>query len=91
MAEQTGKYRRALEKCLDVAYHGEPHVIEVICLVGSPPEPQDRPEIVEKILAADNARFMTYDNLIAQSRNSYRDYLDADKKITYIQEIIDSI
>jgi hypothetical protein len=43
------------------------------------------------MFAAINARFITYDELIQDSRNSYRDYLDKEKELTKIQALIESI
>lgn len=91
LAEQAGKYRRALQKCLTVIEPGHHHIIEVICLVGKAPNPPAEMDRVEKILEGESARFITYDNLIKQTRDSYREYLDAEKKISRIQEILDSI
>ena len=91
LVDQVRKYRRALEKCLQVAYPGKVLEIEAICIIGSPPQPQDEAEMNRNVLAGARARYLTYDELIRQTRDSYRDYLDAQRKISRIQELIDSI
>lgn len=91
LIDQIRKYRGALEKCLRKAYPEEPHPVEVICIMGSPPEPADRDEENREMLAANKARYITYDQLIRQTRDSYRDYLDAQKKVRRIEELVESI
>ncbi len=91
LVDQVDKYKRALEKCLNITYPDKTHVILTICLTGDRPKPHDREETNIKILAAADARYMTYDDLIRRTRDSYRDYLDAQKKVARIQELIDSI
>jgi hypothetical protein len=88
---QIRKYRTALEKCLTSVHPGKPHQIEIICLTGSAPQPEGNDEGNRKMLEAANARYITYEELIQQTRNSYRDYLDKQKVITKLQELIDSI
>jgi hypothetical protein len=91
LLEQIDKYRRALEKCLAKAYPGRPQIIETICLLGSPPLPREREKANREILRAVDARYITYDELIRQTRDSYRDYLKQQKEITRIQGLIDSL
>ncbi|MDQ3256747.1 MAG: hypothetical protein M3R15_23120, partial [Acidobacteriota bacterium] len=64
--------------------------IEAICIVGSAPKPVEEEEANRNILAGVNARYITYDELIQQTRDSYRDYLDKQKDITRIQTLISS-
>jgi hypothetical protein len=91
LAEQVNKYRRALSKCLVAANEPAPHFIESICILGAPPEPADEPKIAADVLAAVGARFLTYEQLIQQTRHSYRDYIDANVAIGRIHELIDRI
>lgn len=67
------------------------HYIEIICILGSPPQPQDEDDENRKQLAIVNTRYITYDELIQQTRDSYRDYIDGQKKLSRIQELINSI
>lgn len=91
LAAQVNKYISALRKCLLTIEPNKQHVIEAICLVGDIPAPSDNIRLVNETLAASSARFLTYDNLITQTRESYSQYLEADKKISKIQDLIDSI
>jgi Histidine kinase-, DNA gyrase B-, and HSP90-like ATPase len=91
LVEQITKYRRALEKCLQKAFPGKPHIIEIICILGSPPLPQDEDKRNRDILRAADARYITYDELIQQTRESYRDYLDKQKEISRIQALIEKL
>lgn len=88
---QVRKYRTALEKCLKAQYPGEPHHVEIICILGKPLRPEDRPQENEAILRAINARVMTYDQLIRQSTDSYKDYLEKQKRVSKLAEIVSRI
>lgn len=91
LAAQIQKYVNAARRVLQKAYPGQPLLIEAICILGSAPLPADQPEQAEKLLAAVDARFITYDQLIRWSRESYRDYLNASKKISRIRDIIEKL
>lgn len=88
---QIRKYRTGLLKCLQAKFPNEQHLVEAICIVGSAPKPLEEEEANRNILAGVNARYITYDELIQQTRDSYRDYLDKQKDITRIQTLISSI
>src|SRR6266478_931292 len=91
LIEQVRKYRTTLTKCLEKKLPNEPHIVEIICVLGSPPKPQDQDKQNREHLKVENARYITYDELIQQTRDSYRDYLDAQKDIGRVQELINSI
>lgn len=91
LVEQIDKYRRALEKCLARLYPGETPIIEIICILGSPPKPKGREKMNRDILKAADARYITYDELIRETRDSYRGYLDKQKEISRIQALINSL
>lgn len=91
LAEQVRKYRDALRKVLRANLPDQPHQIEVICILGCPPTPRDDDEDNRKALSAYSGRYKTYDELILETRESYRDYLETSGKIKYIQELIDSL
>lgn len=91
LLDQLRKYRRALEKCLKSAQPIGQHVIECICILGSPPEPLDDDAENRKLLGAIGARYITYDELIQQTRNSYRDYLEKEEAISRIQQIVENL
>jgi hypothetical protein len=52
---------------------------------------REREKANREILRAVDARYITYDELIRQTRDSYRDYLKQQKEITRIQGLIDSL
>jgi len=88
---QIRKYRSAVLKVLDDKFPNQQHLVESICIVGATPKPQDEEQQNRDMLAAVDARYITYDELIQQTRDSYRDYLDKQKELTKIQSLIDSI
>lgn len=88
---QVQKYRRAMTKVLSKVYPDENPVVEIVCILGSKPEPADDDERNVGSLKQQDARYITYDQLIRQTRDSYRDYLDRQKKITRIQQIVDQL
>ena len=91
LVDQIEKYTSALEKCLAKNYPGEPVLIEVICILGMAPEPKGKDKRNREILKAADARYITYDQLIRQTRESYQDYLNKEKEISRIQTLINSI
>jgi DNA mismatch repair ATPase MutL len=91
LLKQVRKYRTALIKCLKTKLPHDQHVVEIICVLGAPPEPQDEEEENRKQLAVVNARYITYDELIHQTRDSYRDYIQKQSQLSRIQELVNSI
>ena len=88
---QIAKYRRALEKCLKQTFQIDFPNIECICILGSPPQPEDEPERAKRLLDAQNARHITYDKLIQDALRSYKDYIEKEKQISRLVEIIGRI
>lgn len=92
LTSQIRKYKSALEKCLRKAYpEVKKHIIEAICIVGDRPEPVDADDENRKMLEAIGARYITYDQLIRQTRESYADYLDKNEKVSRIIKLVDKI
>jgi hypothetical protein len=89
LARQVAKYRRALEKVLR-RFPEEAQHIEAIVVVGHPPS-GDNPSVVEGVLREAGARYVTYDQLIADTLNSYEDYIAADREVSRISAILDSL
>ena len=88
--EQVRKYRTALEKCLTKAQRGnEKPFIEIVCVIGS--DPKQGAEESEKVLKVINARYITYEHLIANTIESYNDYIEASENIERILKLVDSI
>ncbi len=90
LTKQISKYKDALQKCLDKKFPNKPRIIEIFCIMGSRPSGGDE-DTVKNHLAAYSARYMTYDELIDNALNSYQEYLNAEKRISDLASIIDSI
>ncbi|MDE2856973.1 MAG: ATP-binding protein [Chloroflexota bacterium] len=91
LSRQLNKYKRALEKCLAQKFPEEDKSIEIVCITGSQPSKSDPRQTVVDHLKAYSARYVTYDDLIKNALNSYQDYLKAEKRISELVEIIESI
>ncbi len=92
LSTQVRKYQSALRKCLTKAYPDEKEPsIETICILGSPPEPADQDKQNRDLLAASQTRYITYDQLIRQTRESYSDYLKTNEKLSRIQKLVERI
>jgi hypothetical protein len=89
LIEQIGKYRDALEKILSVTYPKRTPDIEVICILGRKPPGKDKEN--REMLRAINAKYITYDTLIQQTRDSYRDFIDKNKELERIQKMIEGL
>jgi len=91
LIDQVRKYRSALHKCLKTKFHESQILIESICIIGSSPQPEDEEAENVDMLRSVNARYITYDELIQRTRDSYRDYIDKQKDISRIRGLIDSL
>lgn len=87
---QVRKYKNTLLKCLEQEFPGQSHSYEIICLLGAPPTGDDISVINRQLLEL-NARFITYDELINESLDSYKDYLTRQNEISKITNIINQI
>jgi hypothetical protein len=88
LVEQIRKYDSAVKKVLKVTHPNDQHIVETICIVGHPPAPADENEANINMLRAANGRYLLYDELIRQTRDSYRDYILANAKIGRIRELV---
>jgi len=92
LVAQIRKYKAALEKCLARTYpDNETPTIEAICIVGSRPEPANKDEENRRMLGTIGARYITYDQLVRQTRESYADYLDKSEQLSRIQKLVEKI
>jgi hypothetical protein len=92
LSTQIRKYKSALEKCLKKVYpEKDKHIIEAIFILGSRPEPEEKDEENRRMLIAIDARYITYDQLIKQTRESYADYLEKNEKLSRIQRLVEKI
>lgn len=87
---QLLKYQQTLKKVLQ-AHMNEPNPrIRVVAVVGKLPDDVDKPT-QDQLLSGINASILTYDELINDAEESYRDYLDASAKASKLSEIISRI
>ena len=91
LSKQIRKYISALTKVLAKVYPEESPAIEAICIVGDRPEPQDRDVENRRMLETIGARYITYDQLITQTRESYSDYLEVNQKLSRIFQLVERI
>lgn len=91
LLEQVSKYRDALEKCLQTKFPNASRVIETICVLGVPPEPQNQGERNIALLRDVGARYVTYDTLVQQTLQSYQDYLTREKHVAELNTLIDRV
>ncbi|MEO1052239.1 MAG: ATP-binding protein [Bacteroidota bacterium] len=91
LAKQLSKYRDAVKKCLRENFPDEPQAIEIIAILGGPPSPKSNDDDNRAILNRIDARYITYDQLMADAKRSYQEYLDRQKEISRIIAITDRI
>lgn len=85
---QLRKYKDALEKCLASKFAARANMpVATVCITG----PRDFTEEERKHLLAGNVRWLNYDELIQHALLSYNDYLQAERRISDLVQIIDSI
>lgn len=88
LAEQVNKYKSALNKCLKSTGYDNPH-IESIIVLGDVLQEDTR--IVDDVLRSVGSRVIYYDELIEQSFLAYQEYLERQKKVSKIREIVNRI
>jgi hypothetical protein len=81
LVEQLSKYRNALRELLRQRDNEFAPHIECVALLGTMPTGMP-PEESDRVLAAINARALTYDTLIDEALASYQDYLDASRRVS---------
>lgn len=88
LLRQLRKYKDALQKCLSSKFKNYANLpIAIVCITGS----RDLSEEEERHLITANVRWLTYDELIQNALLSYNDYLNKEKHINALVEIIESI
>ena len=86
---QLKGYKYAVHGVLDEHFPGEEHTVEVVAIVGKrPADAVGHWEDFTRELAIVNARVITYDELIEQALADYTDYLEADKKVGRIVDVL---
>ncbi len=92
LLEQVRKYQDALRKVIATKFPGDrAPTIESICILGSPPLPPESDTSNRRLLSEVGARYLTYDELIAQTRKSYEEYLAREKAVSALIATIDSL
>ena len=88
LVKQLQKYRTALAKCLATKFPGEPQAIECVAVLGQAPTPEDDHETNRRILDAINARYVTYDELVAHADASYQEYLKSKAEAVDLDQLL---
>lgn len=92
LLEQVSKYESALRKILKTLHPNDPEpVVETICILGSPPRPIEDDERNRRLLRDANARYITYDELISQTKKSYEEYLVKEKEVSKLISTLESL
>jgi hypothetical protein len=90
LAKQVNKYFEAVGKCLREKFNEQESSLEIIAVLGKPPTGTSEAKAVN-MLKEFNARYITYDSLIREAQDSYRQYLEANERISRISSILDKI
>lgn len=90
LGKQMSKYRNALRKVLRERFGENDANIEVVAIMGKLPVGLPDEER-EGVLRPINGRMLTYDKLIEEALDSYRDYLDADERMGRLVEILNKL
>lgn len=93
LGRQIEKYRSGLMKVLEAVR--KPHEpFEFVCLMGRPPSEWSNPggqTLVEDTLKVQNARYVSYDELLESSYQAYSDYLRQAKVVKGLGKVIGAI
>lgn len=93
LAEQVSKYREGLTKALQSVGEVDPH-IEIVCIVGKRLSDWSNIQgktMSDQMLGPLNARVMTFDELLKNSRSAYSEYLRERGNLDRLKAVIDSI
>jgi hypothetical protein len=88
LGRQVKKYTKALKKCLLDAGEENPY-IEAVCVVG--PGAIDDLKEANETLKTIPARVITYDELIKNAQDSYKEYLEQNVKAGKIKKLIEQL
>lgn len=93
LMEQGGKYRRTLKKILKNRNRGhEP--VEVVFVIGDEPKDwydEDSRKEKQDSLSSQSMRVLQYETLLDEAQDSYEQYLNKQKEVGELSEIIDKI
>jgi hypothetical protein len=91
LARQLRKYREAMLKVLPQQFQIQNPEVELIAVLGKRPSGPSDPAVLEATLRPYNARWVTYNQLIDEALGSYKDYLDANERVSKLQAILDKL
>ena len=90
LVEQGQKYLFGLEKCLASMQVQNPQ-IEIVFVLGSEVAEAGRGDYVERTLAPINARIVYYEGMIRRAQDSYGEYLEMNKRVDLLNEVLEKI
>jgi hypothetical protein len=90
LGKQMDKYRGALRKILQTKFADSDPNIEVVALVGKLPSSPSLDE-QQQVLRPINGRMIAYDTLIQEALDSYKDYLEADERVSRLNAILEKV
>jgi len=89
---QLSKYRDAFTKTVQEKFPDEDRPVELVAVLGNPPKgPPADPKEQAAMLASIDARWVTYDSLIAGAQARYQEYVEATKRVSRISELLDRL
>lgn len=92
LASQVSKYRNGMVKILEIMGKKEP--VEIVLLLGKKPRQAQDPdgeETIKKTLDPLGARIVYYDELLSDSFDAYKEYLDKKRHLDKLGNIISAI
>lgn len=91
LQKQLIKYRDAFHKVLRERFPGESRPVELIAVLGRPPTGTDDQQTVTNMLREMEARWVSYDSLITNAQRTYSDYLQAQRRLSRVAELLEAI
>jgi len=91
LTKQVRKYNQIITKLLKKECPDEVPQVEIICVLGSNPVPDEDVKKNQEHLKLENARYVTYGSLISHAKKSYKSYLKRKREIQNIQSLLDKI
>lgn len=90
LRRQVDRYIDALHKCLGAIGRGD-EPIDAICIIGKKVIPDDMSNERIKDILGSSVRILYYDKIIEDALESYSEYLESERVVGRIQELVNSI
>lgn len=94
LQEQGQKYVAGLKKCLRASGHDAP-AVSLVFVLGVPIVEEEDPDLgssyVKHTLHTLNARVIYYDQLIAQAREAYKEYLEKSEEVGKLEKMLEKL